>query len=100
MACSVSTGLGSDASRNVPEPANTYANAYVFGCPLGSSKTAVDNATFKFVQADSATAPWDYHIQIGSTAIDAGTATDIGFDVDGDLRPQGSAVDVGADEYK
>lgn len=83
------------AANDVP---NTYANAYVLGCPLGSSKTALDNATFKFVQP--VTAPYDYHLQSGSSAIDAGSTTDIGLDVDGDLRPQGSAIDVGFDEYR
>lgn len=77
--------------------ANTYANAYVFGCPLGSSKTAIDNTPFKFVS--DASQPWDYHIQLGSTAIDAGSTTDIGFDFDGDLRTP-TAIDVGADELK
>jgi hypothetical protein len=78
---------------------NTYANAAPqgIGCALGSSKTSIDNSPFKFV--NDATMPWDYHIQSGSSAIDAGSMSDINFDIDGDLRPT-AAVDVGADELK
>jgi hypothetical protein len=78
---------------------NTYANAYVLGCPLGSSKTAIDSAPFKFIMDTGTAADWNYHIQAGSTAIDVGSTTDVGFDFDGDLRPA-TAVDVGADELK
>lgn len=79
---------------------NTYANnaPQGLGCAMGSSKTAIDSAPFKFVM-DGGAGPWDYHIQAGSTAIDVGSMTDINFDIDGDLRPT-TAVDVGADELK
>jgi len=41
----------------------------------------------------------DYHLKEGSPAEDAGTATDAPpADVDGDPRPSGDGVDVGADE--
>lgn len=41
----------------------------------------------------------DYHLQSASPAIDAGTsegAPDV--DIDGDPRPTGNAMDIGADE--
>jgi hypothetical protein len=42
----------------------------------------------------------DYHLQSNSTAIDAGISTDApSEDYDGNPRPQGNAVDMGAYEY-
>lgn len=80
---------------------NTYANTAPqgLGCALGSSKTSIDNTQFKFVMDTGTAADWNYHIQPGSTAIDAGSMTDINFDFDGDLRPA-TMLDVGADELK
>jgi hypothetical protein len=41
----------------------------------------------------------DFHLQQISPAIDAGTEVDApGVDFEGDLRPQGIGIDVGADE--
>jgi predicted outer membrane repeat protein len=41
----------------------------------------------------------DFHITAGSAALDSGTATDVGIDFDGALRPWGAGPDIGADEY-
>ncbi|MGQ0600103.1 MAG: choice-of-anchor Q domain-containing protein [Anaerolineales bacterium] len=41
----------------------------------------------------------DYHLTAGSTAIDRGVNAGPAVDIDGDARPQGSAPDLGADEY-
>jgi len=40
----------------------------------------------------------DYHLLLGSPAVDRGTNAGIYHDIDGDLRPQGAGYDVGADE--
>lgn len=42
----------------------------------------------------------DMHLQAGSPAIDHGITTTIMADFDGVLRPQGTAFDLGAFEYK
>ena len=42
----------------------------------------------------------DYHIKVISPAVDNGNASDAPpEDIDGDIRPQGIADDIGADEY-
>jgi uncharacterized repeat protein (TIGR01451 family) len=40
-----------------------------------------------------------YHLQSDSAAIDAGVDVGVAEDIDGDARPQGSAPDIGADEF-
>jgi hypothetical protein len=41
----------------------------------------------------------DFHVRPGSAAIDQGVSTPVLDDIDGQARPNGAAVDVGADEY-
>ena len=41
----------------------------------------------------------DYHIGLGSAAVDAGVDAGVSTDIDGDSRPQGTAPDLGADEH-
>jgi hypothetical protein len=43
-------------------------------------------------------APYDYHVTHGSVAIDAAVGGTLDHDFDGDVRPKGTARDVGADE--
>ena len=56
-----------------------------------------DPATVKFVDATNK----NFHLAAGSPAIDQGKDLSTYFktDIDGNARPQGSAFDVGADEY-
>lgn len=41
----------------------------------------------------------NYHLQPGSAAIDVGANVGVSTDIDGEVRPYGSAPDLGADEY-
>jgi hypothetical protein len=66
------------------------------GCTFPSSIVLdTDISALNFVSPD--TAPFDYHIQTGSLAIDMATITTVDHDFDGDPRPS-NAADVGADE--
>jgi len=49
-----------------------------------------------FVDADGG----DYHLAAGSAALDKGVYVGIASDIDGDPRPDGCGVDIGADEYQ
>jgi hypothetical protein len=68
-------------------------------CNFSASMLATDLELFAFLMPEGP-GPWDYHVTAGSTAIDRGVESDVTFDVDGDHRPQGTNVDVGADEFK
>ena len=42
----------------------------------------------------------DYHLKIDSPAVDAGIEAGVATDWEGDMRPQGAAPDIGADEVR
>jgi parallel beta-helix repeat protein len=50
-------------------------------------------------QGDPLFAADGYHLMDGSAAIDKGVGAGVTTDIDGDSRPQGSAPDLGADEF-
>ena len=71
----------------------TYTNTNDF---YKQGEVGVINADPLFVDA----AAGDYHLMLGSPCIDVGTLIGAPLvDFDGDSRPQGAGVDMGADEY-
>jgi hypothetical protein len=103
---------GVNCQTNIAAPNNLIVRNYAGGhaglptdntgipaCDFAQSIRATDVPDFAFVTPDGE-GPWDYHVTAGSMAIDRGVASDITNDVDGDSRPQGAKVDVGADEFK
>lgn len=69
------------------------------GCVVANSLIIDDDiAPLKFKSPDAA--PYDYHIQPGSTAVDFGGTSTIKIDMDGEARPAGAANDIGADELQ
>lgn len=71
----------------------------VFGpCSYPSSMIQDDISGLAFIEPE-APAPYDYKLAPGSSAVDkAVTSSLIDIDFEGDMRPQGSNKDVGADE--
>lgn len=68
-------------------------------CVMTGTIVSTDVVDFHFKSPD--VAPFDYHLTAGSKAIDAADpSVTTMFDADGDARPQGAAMDVGADEAK
>jgi hypothetical protein len=101
VVCNVATFTGANniIARNVLAGSTTNANAQTSGaCTYPSSIVQSDVTGLAFVDPEGP-APFDYHIGVGSTAVDQGvTSATTVVDVDGDARPQGAANDVGADE--
>jgi hypothetical protein len=49
----------------------------------------------KFIDPDAG----DYHLSLGSAAIDAGVDSNVLIDIDRQPRPAGDGFDIGADEF-
>ncbi len=86
--------------RNQNGASTTALTAQTLGaCVYRTTRIQNDATGILFKSAELA--PFDYHVLVGSTAIDAATTTStVAVDIDGDARPQGAAKDQGADEYK
>ena len=69
------------------------------GTPVTISQATTATVTVQNQhQSDPLFAADGYHLMEGSAAIDKGVDAGVDTDIDGDLRPQGSAPDLGADE--
>jgi len=87
----VNSILWNEASFEIAGPATvTYSDVYqTSGVYVGDGNINED----PLLDMES-------HLESGSQCIDAGTSVNAPpIDIDGDTRPQGSAVDMGADEY-
>ena len=87
-----------------PFPNNLFARNTVntptsTTCSYPNSISATtDIGPIKFKSPD--VAPFDYHITTGSSAADLAAATQLMTDFDGEVRPVGTAPDIGADELQ
>jgi hypothetical protein len=76
---------------------NTVNTPASSSCSYPNSITAgTDIGPIKFKSPDAA--PFDYHIQTGSSVIDLGSSSSVTTDFDGETRPFGTGPDIGADE--
>ena len=109
------TGDGSGLDSSVALT-NTIVSGHNRGIVVDQGSTATLNATLWYANSvdragagtitrssdlfgDPAFAADGYHLTARSTAIDAGVDGGMTSDVDGQMRPQGSGFDLGADEY-
>ncbi len=94
--CNFDQTVASFASNIIAR--NRVAQTAGMNCVYPSSIIISDNdiSSLKLKSPDAA--PFDYHIQTGSIAIDAGTISTLKTDLDGEARPAGAGNDVGADE--
>lgn len=74
---------------------NAWANGLNWG-GNGTIITGIHNFTGDPAFINPAAS--NYHVSLGSAAIDKGANANITTDIDGDLRPFGSGYDLGADE--
>jgi hypothetical protein len=94
---------------------NTVLANHTMGITVAANNTATLNGVLWFgngtdtsgagtitvshaVTGDPAFATDGYHITVSSAAFDAGVDAGVTTDIDGDVRPKGSAPDLGADE--
>jgi len=71
-----------------------YGNSVADAAGAVTSSHAITGAPHFVAPVDN-----DFHIRSASAALDSGTSTYVNNDIDGDLRPIGDEVDIGADEF-
>jgi len=89
----VSHALAGFWGRNIVADHTLYFNN---GTPCGGGASCTNSFTGgpKFINP----AAENYHIDTDSAAVDKGVDVGVMIDIDGDIRPQGIAPDLGADE--
>ena len=92
IVASYTVGIGAGSGATIVSDYNLFFNA----------PTSIITGAHSIVGADPRfrnPANDDYHLTVGSPAIDRGVNAGVSTDLDGNLRPQGNAPDIGAYEF-
>jgi hypothetical protein len=83
-----------------PSVTTPAANFRAYTAPLSAAGTN-DNASFATISAPPFTSGTDLHIPAATVTLleSGGAAVGLLVDIDGDVRPNGTAPDIGADEF-
>jgi PKD repeat protein len=95
-----SVGVSPDSTSSASLDATVWGDGdWANGSNVGGTGT-ITSQTHDVTGSPSFVDPTnrDYHIAADSAALDAGVATSVATDIDGDARPFGPAPDIGADE--
>ncbi len=95
VALSVAAGSRVSLNGTLWGDGSPWANGARWTGPGSVTHTRDVTGHPRFVQPDLG----DYHLTAASAAVDAGAAVSLTYDVDGQTRPQGTAPDLGADEF-
>ncbi|MCB2153820.1 right-handed parallel beta-helix repeat-containing protein [bacterium] len=91
---------GTNANASIDSDYNVlYCNSNTIGSGVSSGANDKLGQDPLFVTDSSGPGTGDFHLQAGSPAIDAGDTLGVTDDLDGAVRPSGSAPDMGAYEY-
>lgn len=93
------------ALQTGPNPATITADGVLFSNVTTPTERLNNSGAITITHAYTGTAAFvnpaarNYHLTGASVAIDKGVPTSVTTDIDGQTRPQGSAPDLGADEF-
>ncbi len=93
IVASYTNGIVQYGSSGVYEDYNLFFSTIYTGTGL------INHGSYSSFTGDPAFAADGYHLTAGSAAINKGSNIDVSTDIDGEGRPDGCVLDIGADEF-